>query len=392
MADKTPDSAGGARKRKRPSPTIDLKATEISREPKPTPTDESVGPREQPAPDLESERRRRASASPAPQIGWQILAAGLAGAAIMTAAFVMLWFAGMVPARYAGQPAADSSSIAELNERIGKVESATAKIPSDSSVSEHLSAADNAMKSLDIALTALNKRSDEVAAYAADARTRAAASEKAVTELRNTVQDLSRNTSGLSPGDVDTAQKRLAALEQAVRNATTDNAARLALSAATLRDTVASGAPFSAELDQVKSLAAEEKILTPLTPFAATGVPTAAALAQELRALIPALLKASGAQAPPGGFLERLQANAGKLVRIRPVDAPAGGDSSPVLVRVEVASARADISEALADLGKLDSAVRAPAQDWINKAKAQQAALAAARQFAADTARALGKR
>ena len=224
------------------------------------------------------------------------------------------------------------------------------------------------MKSLGIALTALNKRNDEVAASVADARTRADAAEKTVTQLHNSVQDLTRNTSaGLSPADVDTVQKRLAALEQAANRPTNDNTARLALSAAALRDAVASGAPFTAELDQAKALSADEKTLAPLAPFAASGVPPAAALAQELRALIPAMLKASGAQAPVSGFLERLQANAGKLVRVRPVDAPAGDDASAVLARIELESAHADIAGALADLGKLDGATRAPAQGWISQ-------------------------
>src|SRR5450759_617173 len=99
-----------------------------------------------------------------------------------------------------------------------------------------------------------------------------------------------------------------------------------------------------------------------------------------------------GAQAPESGFLERLQANADRLVRIRPVDAPPGDDASAVLARIEIDAAKADIAAALADLGKLADATRAPAQAWIAKAQARQAALAAARQYAADTARALGPR
>ena len=312
----------------------------------------------------------------------------------MTVALLALWFGGLVPSRDAGSVNADLPSIAALNGRIAKIESSIAKLPmSDSSISERLSAADNTMKSLGIALTALNKRSDEVAAGATETRARAEASEKALTELRNSVQDLTKNSSaGLSPADVDTVQKRLDALEQVVKNAPTDRGARLALSAAALRDTVVSGTPFGAELDEVKSLGAGEKALGALTPFAATGIPPAPVLAQELRALIPAMLKVSGAQAPAAGFLERLEANASRLVRIRPLDAPAGDDASAVLTRVEIETARTDIAAALVDLDKLDPAVRAPAQAWIGKAQARQAALAAARQLAADTARALGKR
>jgi hypothetical protein len=186
-------------------------------------------------------------------------------------------------------------------------------------------------------------------------------------------------------------QKRLAALEQTTRRATDDHAARLALSAVALRDAVASGAPFTAELDQAKSLGGDDRTLASLAPFAASGVPSAAALAQELKGLIPAMLKASGAQAPVGGFLERLEANAEKLVRIRPVGAPAGDDVAAVLARIEIESANADLAGALADVNKLDGAARAPVQDWIRKAQARQAAFAAAREFAVDTARALGK-
>jgi hypothetical protein len=150
--------------------------------------------------------------------------------------------------------------------------------------------------------------------------------------------------------------------------------------------------PFTAELEEARALGADEKHLAPLVPFAASGVPSAATLAQELRASIPALAKAAGAQAPGGDFLDRLQANASKLVRIRPVDAPVGDDTSAVLARIEVETAHVDIDGALADLGKLDATTRALARDWIAKAQSRQTAIAAARQFSADAMRALGKR
>src|SRR5262249_18474706 len=128
--------------------------------------------------------------------------------------------------------------------------------------------------------------------------------------------------------------------------------------------------------------------LAPLIPFAANGVPVAAALAQDLRPVIPAMTRATGG----GNFLDRLQANAAKLVRIRPLDAPAGNDASAVLARVGAAATRADIDGVLADLDKLDTAVRAPAREWIAKAQARQAAVAAANQLAAGSMRALGRR
>jgi hypothetical protein len=395
MSDKrtTPDPAEGARRRKRPAPTIDLTATDVSgsspdheaHAAEPPPRDEHPS-MEAPKPAAESP-----ASNGAKPWNWaaarQMFFAGLGGAAIVVLVFLGVWLAGLVPARHASPVDAGSASVRALNERLANIESSIAKAPaSGPGVSERLSAADNAVKSLGIALTALNKRSDEVAA-------RVDAADRAVTELRDSVQGLAKNTSaGLSPADVETLQKRLATLEQAVRSATGDKAARLALTAAALRDAVVRGAPFAAELGEARYLGADEKQLAPLAPFAANGVPAAATLAQELRALIPALVKASGAQAPSGGFLDRLQANASKLVRIRPVDAPVGDDTSAVLARIEVETAHVDIDGALADLGKLDATTRALARDWIAKAQSRQTAIAAARQFSADAMRALGKR
>jgi hypothetical protein len=393
MSDKrtTPDPAEGARRRKRPAPTIDLAATDVSA----SSPDHGAHATESPPRDAHpsTETPEYVAESPASNgaksWNWaavrQMLFAGLGGAVIVALVFLGVWLAGLLPGRHAGPADASMASFVALSERLAKIESSIAKIPAnDPGVSERLSAADNAVKSLGIAVTVLNKRSDEVAV-------RADAADKAITELRNSVQGLSRNTSNsLSPADVEALQKRLATLEQAVRSSTGDKAARLALTAAALRDAVIRGVPFTAELEEARVLGADEKHLAPLAPFAASGVPSAATLAQELRVSIPALAKASDAKA--GDFLDRLQANASKLVRIRPVGAPAGDDTSAVLARIEVETAHADIEGALADIGKLDPATRAVARDWIAKAQSRQAAITAARQFAADTMRALGKR
>ena len=206
-------------------------------------------------------------------------------------------------------------------------------------------------------------------------------------------------TAAVDPAQLDALQKHVAALEQSLAAArgeiamasATDRTARLALSAVALRAAVASGHPYQADLAQAKALGADEKQLAPLAQFAASGVPAKSALAHELRALIPALLKTSGAQEPPKGFLERLQANAGKIVRFSPINAPQGGTPADRLARIEIAAAHDDIHAALADLDKLPQEARAPAQAWIDKVKAREQALAAARAFAASTAHALGQ-
>src|SRR5262249_61532080 len=125
----------------------------------------------------------------------------------------------------------------------------------------------------------IKRRGGEPSARVADARSGADEVKKGRTQLRNSVQALARNPSAAPPpADAETVQKRLTALEQAIKSAPVDAGARLALSAATLRDAAVSGAPFVAELDEARSLGAEEKTLKLLAPFATSGVPTAAAL------------------------------------------------------------------------------------------------------------------
>lgn len=447
MAEKrtTPGAADSARRRKRAAPTIELTATEVPPVAAATPNEPPVSdpqpapapvqePPSDPAPPPPPEREpppvkeppRRPDEPPRAAAGhgnaWSNVAAGFAGGVIVLLALVALWLAGALPsgnvtstdngAQLAAlqaqlrdlqnrpAPTPDTRAVDAIGQRVSRIEDAVKKLPAgDTGVSERIAAADNALRSLGVALAALNKRNDDIAANAATARERADAADKAVGELRTSLQDAAKNVSpSIAPAELTALQQRVGALEQTAKAAreeiakavSADAPVRLALSAALLRDAAARGQPFAAELAQAKSLGADANALAPLAAFAPTGVPSAQTLAQELRALIPALSKVSGAQAPQGGFLDRLQANAGKLVRVRPVDAPPGDDASAVLARVEIAAAHADILAALAELAKLDEATRAPAQAWIARANARQAALAAAHQLAAVTARALG--
>ena len=94
---------------------------------------------------------------------------------------------------------------------------------------------------------------------------------------------------------------------------------------------------------------------------------------------------------PRDGFLEKLQASAEKLVRVRPLEEVAGDDPPAIVSRIEVKAAQADLAGALAELAKLPPALRAPADAWIAKAQARAAALEASRGFAAAALAGLGK-
>jgi hypothetical protein len=124
--------------------------------------------------------------------------------------------------------------------------------------------------------------------------------------------------------------------------------------------------------------------LAPLEPFAATGLPPAAALTRELSDLLPTLQQTAGNTGESGGILEKLQANASRLVRIRPTTEQTGDDSRTVLSRIEIKAAQSDIAGALADAAKLPPEQRGALEPWMRKAQGRHAAAEASRQFAAD--------
>jgi hypothetical protein len=424
MADKrtTPEAPEGApqaapeepHRKKRAAPTIDLTATEVRSAQAETPPQPEPPPAtEEPAPANAAQAETRPAQSGSPfasgPFGVAALTGGAAGVVAALVVLLGLYVAGLLPLRpatsttTATQVAADNQTLNALTQRVSEIEETIKKLSAGGAgIGERLATADSALKSLGVAVAALNRRSDDIAANASRARERAEAAQKETADLQASIK--ANAPAGAAHADVEALDKRIAALESATqsaqadirkiatKNSGNDTAARLALSAAVLRDAVLVGAPFADELAAVKELGGDDRTLAPLTPFAASGVLTAQALAHDLKALLPAMIKKTDAAAPQAGFIERLEASAGTLMRFRPLKAPAGNDASSVLARLEIDVSKADIAAALDDLGKLDSATRTPAQGWIAKAQARQAALAAAKQYASDTARVLGSK
>ena len=203
----------------------------------------------------------------------------------------------------------------------------------------------------------------------------------------------------MSHGDLDALSARLAALESAVTSlsdavhqaaSADDSVARLMVAAEALRATVERSAPYPAELAAVKSLGVDQNATAPLEQFTAGGVPSAAALGHELTALLPALRQAAVPAENNASFLGRLEANAHQLVHITPVEAPQGDDPATVVERIGVEAAHANIAAALSDIAKLPAAGQSAAAAWVQKAKARDAAIAAAGQISATALAALG--
>ena len=245
-------------------------------------------------------------------------------------------------------------------------------------------------------MAALNRRVDDTAGAVQNALAQAKAAAAAADGAKNAVQ------AAVQRSDLDTLTNRIAALERDVKSlndevtrrtsSADDRVARLIVVTEALRAAVERGASFASELSAAKSFGADQGLVAQLEPFATEGIPSAATLAQQLSALTPALLKASGpAASDDGSFLGRLENNAQRLVRVTPVDAPVGDDPASVIARINVDAAHADIAAALADIAKLPDATKSITAPWVKKAEARNAAIAASRRIAADAFAALNK-
>jgi hypothetical protein len=446
MADATPPPPGapGQPDRRRPAPTIDLEATEIAsrdiagdppaRAPDPQP--ETYVP---PPPDHDTAARtppesdaHRSPSALAASLSWPLVGAGMAGALLaLGIAGVVAWAtdrgseldaaAARIAqlerqvadlAARAPSDAVDAARARELADRMQKVEAQTAAQAAapprpDPALAGRIVATETQLKSLGETLGALAQRSDRAATANAAALSelteRLAHSDTPAAQSNETANAAaSANAAALAAladridaleENARSAQEKLAA-EVATRNAESadDRGMRTAVIAGALLAAVERGDPFAAELEAARARAAGAEALAPLEGFAASGVPGAAALARDLASLEPALRQAAGAPPPDGGILGKLQANAERLVRIRPVEEVAGDDPSTVIARAQIKAERGDVAGALAELGTLAASVRAPAQAWIARAQAREAALAATRAFAAAALAALAPR
>ncbi len=354
------------------------------------------------------------------------IASALIGAAVVAGAAAALWFVGVIPSRQSAPverassemsaPAAPSNptpnpppppaaaqntpSAPDLTARLDKLERAVEAQHGDPALGSRIAEVAAQTKALTDSLAALTRRVDELVATSRSAAQQADAAVKTAETARSASEAASKDQ--VHHEDLDALSSRIMALESAVKGlaaataplasaGANDRSARLTVAAEALRAAVERGAPYQAELNAVQALGIDAKKTEALEPLAASGVPSAAILARELAALIPALQEASEPRSGDTNFLQRLERNAQKLVRITPLNAPPGNDPQAVIDRVRLDAAQADIAAARADIDALPDAAKSLAEAWTKKAATREAALAASRQIAAEALAALGQ-
>lgn len=409
----TPPPGGSGRR----PPTIDLTATEIESPEPAKSADASPGTAD---PDSTVGSSPGGTDGRPLTVPWVPIGAGVAGGAVVLAALGIANLitgpdttASSLNARLAGleqrirdvgaRPSptvADPRILDDVAARLAKLEAApVTQQPgaTDPALANRIAGIEGQVKALAESVSILGRRTDEAMAAARDARQRVEAlGDSAPKAAPSGAPAVERN-------ELEALANRVAAVERSekaveaelAKRPPGDSSLRLVVAASALKAAVERGDPFAAELAAVKaagdSKVSDPKALAVLEPLATSGVPTAAALARELSAFVPSLQQATGAPPRDGGFLEKLQAGAEKLVRIRPLDEVAGSDPAAIVARIEVKASQADIAGALAELAKLPAGVRAPADSWIKKAEMRMAALDASRRISADALAGLGK-
>lgn len=196
------------------------------------------------------------------------------------------------------------------------------------------------------------------------------------------------------PVDLSAVNEHLAKLDAAVAKPPSfdDSGLRRVVAGLLLDTSVRQGEAYGTLLEVAKPLAADAAALQPLDAFAASGVPNNTVLSRELIALLPKLIPGYDPLDSTASIVDRLQAGADRLVRFQRPGAPGTKERSAILSRMIAAARRNDVAEAKAELNLLEAAERAPAQAWIDRVTARDAALAASRQFAAAAMAALPKK
>ena len=406
MVDDRPEDVGSPPdpgRAKRAPPTIDLKATEVSGETKNAAADAPVEPAPQDSRNQgsshggssegatsggESSERPKAAASAArsPSISpWVIapMSGAVAAALVITVGWMLGW--PQVQVAPAG-PQVSASAIDDLAARVRGLESKVGRPGTDSAAAARIDALEKSLTALRGDLAGLRTQSEKLAADIGNAKSAPGESGAAIdlTALNERISQIER-LSRTQSAEIAREGEKIAESKPA-----DDVPLRRVVAAALLDVAVQQGHPFPEVLAAAKSLAPNPDALKPLDSFAATGVPNPPLLSRELLTLVPKLSPPAETSTSGSGIVDRLQAGASRLVRVERTDAT-GNDRGAIVGRVTQAALRNDLADARRELNALSQADRAPAQAWLDKADARDAALAASRQFAADATTALAK-
>jgi hypothetical protein len=408
MVDNRPEDTGSppdSGRPKREPPTIDLDATEVSSqtkgsveappEPAAEPTPEVAA---EPAPDAvkaAGDEPPVAEPPSRPVSPWIVApVSGAVAAALVIGVGWMLGWPAIQPATVPPAAQQNAAAIDGLTSRVAGLEAKTGKVVPDPAAAARTEALEKTVATLRGELATTRAQGEKLASAINEVRSAPRGDGAMSPDLTAFTERLAKIENQMRAQDAEIAQQgnQIAETKAADVKAADDMPWRRVLAAALLDVLVRIGDPYPSALSAAKALAPNPDALKPLDQFAEKGVPNAGKLSTELLAVVPKLMPAAQQDTPATGssIVERLQAGAAKLVKIERTDV-AGTDRGAVVARVTAAALRNDFNEARRELKTLSPEDRAPAQGWLDRADARDAALAVSRQFAADAMAVLAK-
>ena len=176
---------------------------------------------------------------------------------------------------------------------------------------------------------------------------------------------------------IDKLEEALPALSTAIdKSAASAKSGAAAIAFANLRNAVAAGRPYGAELAAMKSLLPESSALGTLPSYAEKGIPTVAELARNLQKTSEAGVLPPPQQPPAeSSFLDSMIASAKSAVSIRRVgETAAGAEPQAIVTRAKAALDQGDLAAAIKDVEALPAPDRDAYAGWLDDARVRLSA------------------
>jgi hypothetical protein len=345
--------------------------------------------------------------------GFGALAAGLAGGILALAGAVALYVGGyLTPIEPPAPAQPDNGAIERLESELSAMREEIAALKTapppaadtselQTALSETTSRVENMAVMLEELRSEVNRLSETVAAGGGDGagisalQQRLAALEEEVAALpeggsgntealASQLASLSEQVSALSTtmeqsaaetdSRIAAVEESLASLRARVEEQANDPGVALAIAASALRSAIDRGQPFTSELETFARLAPDAPEIAALREYAATGVPTAAAIVAETDEVANRIIDAARPDNTSAGLFERLWASAESLITVRPIGEVEGDDVPAIVARMEAAIKNGDYPAAISEYEALPDEAKAAGGDFIAKVRARQAA------------------
>ncbi|MDU6242390.1 MAG: NAD(P)(+) transhydrogenase (Re/Si-specific) subunit beta [Bradyrhizobium sp.] len=226
------------------------------------------------------------------------------------------WMLGWPPVQPPSATTPQDAAVTELTSRVAGLEQRIGR--PDPAVTGRLDAADKAIAAVRNDIAGLRAQSDKTIAALNDVKAQprdgaASAPAPAPVDLSGLIariDALERTSRSQSAALAQESQKLADAAKPA-----DDAPLRRVVAAALLDVAVRHGDPYAAALSTAKSLAPDAAALKPLDAFAATGVPSPAALSRDLLTIVPKLAPPAPEGTTGSSILSKLSAGAAGLVQ-----------------------------------------------------------------------------